>query len=475
MEKKVLQDIVAPEARDPKKGPTRKWNYDNGNFGIVKNNKTEEEPVQDSVEEDEESEDMPGEESKTEIKMEAKKEKESYTNSYYNDKGRTKREKRFHFSLAAWIVGGVVLAVIIFVAGWTFFSTATVKVVLTQQTTTINDTFSAMQSGGTGGDVTYQIIKLQDTVTQDVKPTGEKEVQNKATGKIVIYGQDEKSLKLVANTRFQSPDGKIYRIDKPVVVPAATKDTSGKSIQGSVEVTVFADQPGDTYNIGIVDFTIPGLVGTDLEKKYSARGTTEMTGGYSGTLKYASDTDIQAASSTMQEAVKEKLLSNIASSVGEDNVLYTDATFIDFKTNIPTSVSENGMLKVEEVGLLQAFVFNRKELSEAIAKKSLNPYDGSPVVVKNLDDFAFTFEKKDTFTVSTSNMFSFTLAGDPHIVWEVDETSLKNDLAGLNKNNIATIVKDHPSIRRIEANIKPFWKSSFPDNPNAITIEEVLE
>jgi hypothetical protein len=134
------------------------------------------------------------------------------------------------------------------------------------------------------------------------------------------------------------------------------------------------------------------------------------------------------------------------------------------------------MLAVEVTGTAQAFVFNRKELSSTIAKKSLSSYDGSSLIVKNLDELTFVFESKDAFDINVPGPFSFTLSGSPHMVWEIDTVAFKNDLAGLSKNDISSVTtKKYSSVRKVEANIKPFWKSTFPDNPDAITVEEVLE
>ena len=96
-------------------------------------------------------------------------------------------------------------------------------------------------------------------------------------------------------------------------------------------------------------------------------------------------------------------------------------------------------------------------------------------MVKNLDELNFVFEKKESFDINVSDLFTFTLSGNPHIVWEIDTAAFKKDLAGLKEGDVASIIKNHSSVRKVEASIKPFWKTTFPSNPDAITIEEVLE
>ncbi|MCK5095899.1 MAG: hypothetical protein KAR24_00940 [Candidatus Pacebacteria bacterium] len=470
MQKKVLQDIQAPHTEEAEEmseegtRPKRKWDYGSGDIGIMSKNKkaSEENEVADSDSYDNDEE-----------------EEESYSSSpqYYGVGGRKGGGGGLlGFSRMWWAVIIGVTALILFVLVWSMFATANVRVVLSQQTTTLNDSFNAVRSVGEDDGVVYQIVKLQETMTQDVASTGEEDVERKASGQIIVYSEHGDILRLIVNTRFQSPDGKIYRVNKAIVVPGAKKDTEGNLVPGSLEVTVYADEPGEEYNNGgIVDFTVPGLLGQELYDKVYARSKTEIIGGFDGVLKYASEEDIENASRELRQKVREKLLANIGGTIGDDRILYDDTIFIDFTTDVPTDVSGNGMLAVKETGLLRAFVFDRKELSSAIAKKSLSSFDGSVVVVKNLNEMTFVFEEKDEFDTNISDAFTFMLSGDPHVVWEIDTALLKNDLAGLSEDEISNVIKNHSSIRKITKSIKPFWKSSFPDNPDAITIEEVLE
>ena len=452
MPKKVLQDINTRNSDIKEDGFKRKWDYSQGeeDSGIVEREQSDLT--------DKSSETMHG------------------RNNRGGGNGGNGRKGFFGFSRSVWFGVTVLIILVLCLVFWSMSATATVKVVLSQQTTSINDNFSTVRGTNSEGVLIYQIVKLQEKATRDVQPTSEEEVERKASGQIVVYNKHgEASLKLIANTRFEAPDGKIYRIDKAVTVPGA-KGSGEDMIPGNIEVTVYADEVGAEYNIGLVDFTIPGLKTTALlYNDFFARSKTEMSGGYSGVLMSASEEDIENTSLTLQQELRESLLGEIRSTIGDDRILYDDAIFIDFATHVPTEVSENGMLTIEETGLLQAIVFDRKELSSKIAKKSLSSYDGSVVLVRNLDETHFVFENKEEFDPAVNESFDFVLSGTPHIVWEVDEITFKDDLTGLSKGSISTIIQNHPSVRKIEADIKPFWKQSFPDNPDSIILEEVLE
>jgi len=441
MPKKVLQDISTRNT-DKEENFNRKWDYSQGD-GIVEREKS------DSM--------------------------NKVPNTEYNRSNRNGGGCKgpLGFSKKAWFVIGALVVVLILVF-WSKFATATVKVVLSQQTTTINDNFSAVL-GTSEGALNYQVIKLQKKLTKDVQPTKEEKVERKASGQIVIYNESEEGAeKLITNTRFESPDGNIYHIDKEVTIPGA-KGSGDSLVPGSIEVTVYADQIGNEYNIGLVDFTVPGLKNTPLFDKIFAKSKTEMSGGSNGVLKTASEEEIKIAADSLQQELRTLLLEEARSAVGEDRTFYEEAVFIDFSTHTPTEVSENGMLAIEETGDLQVFVFDKKELSSEIAKKSLSSYDGSTVLVRNLDELSFSFENKEEFDSAVGESFNFVLSGSPRIVWEVDQVAFKKSLAGISKSSISTVILSYPSVRKMEADIKPFWKGSFPDNPDSIIVEEVLE
>ena len=89
-----------------------------------------------------------------------------------------------------------------------------------------------------------------------------KEVISKASGYIEIYNAyGAASQKLVAQTRFETKEGKIFRIQNSIIVPGA-KMISGSLTPSSIRAKVVADSAGEEYNIGSSYFTIPGFKGS---------------------------------------------------------------------------------------------------------------------------------------------------------------------------------------------------------------------
>ncbi|MDP3003920.1 MAG: hypothetical protein Q8N43_00175, partial [Candidatus Azambacteria bacterium] len=99
----------------------------------------------------------------------------------------------------------------------------------------------------------------------------------KAGGVIYIYNAYSSApQKLVAQTRFETKDGKIFRIQNPVIVPGA-KMSGAKLTPSSIKVNVVSDATGEEYQIGPSYFTIPGFQGSPKYAGFYAESAESMT------------------------------------------------------------------------------------------------------------------------------------------------------------------------------------------------------
>jgi len=128
---------------------------------------------------------------------------------------------------------------------------------------TVQATFSAVKDPQVG-ELSYELLTLEADGERQVSATGEEQVSERATGNILIYNAFSTSpQRLIKNTRFESPDGLIYRINESVEVPGMVEDDDGSPVPGVITAKVFADGTGEQYNISPVRFTVPGLAGSD--------------------------------------------------------------------------------------------------------------------------------------------------------------------------------------------------------------------
>jgi hypothetical protein len=384
----------------------------------------------------------------------------------YNEEvgGGTRRPKK-----GIWIVSGVVL-VILLLTIFSLFTSATVTVTPNKETLSGGNTVFSAYQGDHGAGVPYTLLKITKNLGQIVPATGEVSQSTKASGQIIIYNNYSTSAqKLVANTRFETPEGLIFRIDQAVVVPGkSTKN--GIILPGSLAVTVYADQPGDAYNIPLKDFTIPGLKNDPSRYKYIyARSKTPMTGGFVGTVKNVSPSDLATAEATIDANLKVALMQEVASDVSTSSVVFPDGIFTTF-SSLPQSQGSDKSVQVNEQGTLTAIVFDQSALTSYIEQTLGSKYVGAPNHIASISTLPFAIQNKATFDPNRDTLFTFTLSGDINVVADFDQAKLASDLAGKPKSSIEEVLGQYPGIASIRAVISPFWKGSFPTDPKKISI-----
>ena len=185
-----------------------------------------------------------------------------------------------------WIIVGVSILVLFF--GFSLlFSGAKLVVIPKQRSVLVDATFEAFKTPRVGA-LGYEIMTIEIEGTNEVYANTEEFVEEKASGKITIYNNFNTSKqRLIKNTRFETPEGLIYRINESTVVPGQRIENK-KVVPGSVEVVVYADEVGEKYNMGLGDFTIPWFKGDPRFDDFYARSKTEMTGGFVGEKKIVS-------------------------------------------------------------------------------------------------------------------------------------------------------------------------------------------
>ena len=368
-----------------------------------------------------------------------------------------------------WLLGTVV----IIVAGvllLNYFAGATVTIVPKHETTTMDERFTAIKNA-TGADLPYAIMSTTTSLSIEVPATGEKTVTTKASGKIVVYNEQTVAQRLIKNTRFESPTGKIYRINDSITVPKASI-SGGKTTPGSLEVTVYADEAGPEYNIAPTDFTLPGLKSSPTFKKVYARSKGPMTGGASGTIKTGSDQDLKQAGEDLRVQLETKLRSKARGDLAPFQITFDQAIVVELgqPTLSKAEASATNKAVVTEEGRIVLVVWKRADLTKAIVKKLVENYGGEEVAINNLDTLQFAMNTQKGDVLMGGAKLDFTLKGTPELSWVINEEAIKAVLLGISKDSFVGILAQYPSVERAEASVRPMWKRSFPDDPERISV-----
>jgi hypothetical protein len=372
----------------------------------------------------------------------------------------------------------IVVIVVALFAGVTLskvLAQATVKITPVQGRLLLNHTFDAKASPATGELGFVTVSGVTDVEKKTLPAQGTEKIERKATGKITIYNTySSTGQKLIANTRFAAPDGKIYRIAEAVTVPGFKKSGS-ETTPGTIEVTVTADKAGAEYNIAAADFSIPGFKGDPRFGKIYGKSSSPMTAGFIGEIKKISTEEKDKARKDMELALKERLIEEAKSETPSDYVLFTDATYLTFEETVASATTSSNTAELSLTGKLNGVMFKKKDLAKYIATQLVPDYDNHEVIISNLEKLTFRLANKESLATPDLSRVSFTLEGNASLVSSLDETELIKRLTTASDTNYEKIFAQYPTIEKAEISFRPPWLRTVPKDASKVKVELLIE
>lgn len=342
-----------------------------------------------------------------------------------------------------------------------YFSSARVEITPNTVSVATQGSFTA---GKNPGMIPFQVISVKKDASQEVPSTGTKTVRSFASGSLTVYNTQNKPQRLIASTRFASASGRVFRIHAPLVIPAGTPTKPG-----TVVTTVYADQPGDTYNIGPSSFTVPGLAGTPQETQVYARSFANMEGGASGPVPVVSPAAAKSAQDALKASLAPTLSSALAAQVPQGYVLLSGAATTTYRT-LAGSLSQSGAALVKEEGTATAVVFPNTAIASAIASSAPSlSYHNEPLTLATTTGLNIRLASAG-FPDANVASFVFTLAGTAPLAYSVDPARIISAVAGQTRSAALVALSSYPEVKRAVIILRPFWRQTLPQDPAAISV-----
>lgn len=370
------------------------------------------------------------------------------------------------------ILGGAAIILVVGFIASMIFGGAVVEVEPKQKDVTVQANFTA-HAAPEAGQLGYELLTLEATSERQVTATGKETVSLQAEGTITIFNAaSDAPQRLIKNTRFESPEGLIFRVFESIEVPGRTKAADGSIIPGSATARVFADAKGDEYNVGPTTFVVPGLRGTDQFEGVYAESKEAFTGGFEGERFIIDENELTVVKNALHEELQTALKARLQSERPAGFVLFENAVTFEY-TSLPSAPNGENLAAVKEQGRLIVPIFKEDEFAAYIAKNTIAGFENEAVLIESPSALSFAYQGSATANAALRDVPSidFSLSGNAHIIWQFNEEKLKEDLVGISKTALPTILSGYPAIEKAEVVIKPFWKQSFPEKADEITLK----
>lgn len=319
------------------------------------------------------------------------------------------------------------------------------------------------------------IIEKERKIEKSFTATGEEERNEKAKGEIIVYNKTNSPYQFVPGTRFQSPDGKIFKALDWISIPAGT------SINPStVKVLVEAEAPGEDYNIKPTDFKIPALAGSYLYDLIYGKSEKSMSGGFIGKTKVIKEEDIEEAKREIK-SLQEKAVSELTEEIFKD----LPSSFNFLKEAI---VQEKGEIvfdkKAGEIGetfkaqatvKIKLLTFKeedvRKIISEIVKGEVKDGIEFQELLFTQVVNYQIV--KAQGWTEALYIEFK----GSEKVAWKIDEEEIKEKVMGKSEVEFQDFIKKEMEgkVKDSKLILSPFWVSKIPTRPERVKVKVQYE
>jgi hypothetical protein len=367
----------------------------------------------------------------------------------------------------SWIFVWIAVGALVVAAGTVLFmSTVYHRAEATVTRMEWKSDISGTYTAGGESPLPYQPIKVVESGTRTVPATGMSDAQERASGTVVVSNlHSTKSQRLITNTRFATADGKVYRIHAPITVPGYTMK-NGQKVAGTIEAQVYADQPGDTYNVDSADFKLPGLKGSQQYDQITARTKTPIMGGFIGKRATIEKSVRDQAVAELKAELDRTLRDRIKAEAPGTSVVFSDSVRITYVESPDTASDSEATIQVTGTALAPAF--DAVSLARELAARASVVAD-STLELQNPTELIYTEAQGDG--LSEGGALSFNLSGTAHIVAQFDQAKFAADLAGKSKSQTQAVRSSYQALTGpLKVDVYPFWLSTLPKNPERITV-----
>lgn len=315
-----------------------------------------------------------------------------------------------------------------------------------------------------------ELITKRRTAVLQFEATGKKNIQRKAHGTItIINAYSSASQPLVASTRFETPDGKVFRLLEKITVPGA-KVVNGKIEPASITAQVAADKAGTEYNVGPLEkFTIPGFAGSDKFAGFYAKSDQPMTGGFVGEAAYPTDDNMAKAKIAVESALREALTSEFTTAIPEELKFVEGASqgFAILTMNVNTETNEQNMFSVAGEAEMSAMVFREADMLSTLHALALK---NNSIAQDEFERREYTLAYGEPTVNKAAGTMVVPVEYKTLVAHMVDASAIQTQSQGKSKIQLKEYVMGLPGIERATAKLWPFWVRHVPEKESKVNV-----
>lgn len=295
-------------------------------------------------------------------------------------------------------------------------------------------------------------VTVADKASLEVMASTVSDVETYATGTVRLFNEEPTAQKLRSKTRLADPNGLIYYLPEAgPTIPAA----SG-GVPGTIDVTVTAEKPGESYNQKATDFVFPGWKEVN-SKKFTTqygRSVSDLAGGGRGARAQVDPVELARITEQLTTAVQEKLRIRGTKEIPAEWMVIPGTETLTIDTTPTVTTTESGKATVTLAGTMAARLVHRSQIGEMVAADS-------------------TYTSRDVFATGFANpqLSGNQLSGTVSAELAVSRDDIYKIILGANHKNIQQRIADSGLVQSAQIHLYPAWARVFPKTEDRVTID----
>lgn len=372
-----------------------------------------------------------------------------------------------YVSFAKFALGFAIAFIIFFALSYFFFTSAKVEVEQTAESFKIKKTITAKIDDINAFDVEKLIIPATSitkdaTLSSETEATGEGTTGEYAQGDLLIYNPTANNVTIKAGQVFSynyNDQPLRYKALQEVVIPSASTENT--------VVKVKAESFGEQYNISatLKNFLIEGITGM------TAQNITAITGGTTVATKVVSQENLDDLKASLDEQLKNQLLTSMKSTLGEDDILIAGSE--KFKEeSYTTSVKADAPAETFSADLkmsISAVIISKTELLQLLEEVGKTENGYSQVEVANPVTENIVIADTEVTLDVKANAVGMT---------EIDLELITNEIKGKSVTEAREYIKALPGVSNVTIQFSPPYiplpMQQIPTDASKLTVTSIM-
>lgn len=360
------------------------------------------------------------------------------------------------------VIWGFVIVTILIVVIVVYFSAGKAVVKVEPKATIVKTDFVAdiVTDGGLSTNADLQGVLFEKEVSGSTtgQATGSMVLEGESVGTVTLINKRTEDQVLVKTTRLLTPDNILFRLSDRVVIPAG----------GTLEASVYADDPTTFTEVQPTTFTIPGLWEGLQDKVYAESKAAIKKTGEAVKVVNKSDMDM------VKDSFTQELISN---AIAEIRAELPNQTFelIELETSVLEnnfSVEENAQVETFDLDLSVKVKFlgvDRNEIIQLAAER-LGTVVSSEQELANIDTNNFSYSIVNYDDQAQTARIKVHAEGEG-VIKAGSEIFNKDKLVGLSAKGVELYLSNFPEVENVTVELAPFWMKKVPRMKDNVMIE----